>query len=230
MQATGDAGTGDRLAAAHRALLADPQVQFRLQAADPPPKPPAWLKAVFDWLGDLFAPVGRFLRGLFSFMPDLPYARILFWGAMVAAALLAAWMIATRVREGAWRLPRRRSRAVESVPVEEDWTPAAAHSRAWLQQADELAAAGRYAEAIHHLLRRSVEDIARRRPQLARPALTSRELAAADAIPPAPRDLFAAIARLVERSLFGGRPVSADDWTAARASYADMALPRAWRA
>ena len=229
MQATAGEGTGDRLAAAHRALLADPDVQLRLQAADPPPKPPAWLKAALDWLGDLFAPVGRFLRRLFSWAPDLPYASILFWGMLAIAAALAGWMVWTRVQEGAWRLPRRRRSAAEAVADEEVWTPAAAHSRAWLKEADELAAAGRYAEAAHHLLRRSVEDIARRRPQLARPALTARELAAADAIPPAPRDLFSSIARLVERSLFGGRPVSADDWTRARASYADMVVARAWR-
>jgi hypothetical protein len=63
-----------------------------------------------------------------------------------------------------------------------------------------------------------------------RPALTSRELAAAEAIPAPARDLFARIARLVERSLFGGRPVAADDWTTARAAYADFALPGTWRA
>ena len=60
--------------------------------------------------------------------------------------------------------------------------------------------------------------------------LTSRELAAAEAIPAPARDLFAGIARLVERSLFGGRPVAADDWTEARAAYADFALPGTWRA
>lgn len=229
VQTTAEAGTGDRLAAAHRVLVADPDVQFRLQAADPPPKPPAWLKAVLDWLGDLFAPIGRFLRRLFSSAPDLPYAQILLWSVLVVAAALAMWMVWTRVQEGAWCLPRRRRAVAETVMDEEAWTPAAAHSRAWLKEADALAAAGRYAEAVHHLLRRSVEDIARRRPQLARPALTARELAAAAAIPPAPRHLFSGIARLVERSLFGGRPVSADDWTRARASYADMALPRAWR-
>lgn len=229
VQATTGQGSGDRLAAAHRALVADPDVQFRLQAADPPPQPPAWLRDLLAWLGDALAPVGRFLRWLFSWLPDLPYAQILFWSVLAIAAAAALWMVVTRVREGAWRLPRRQVRGAQPGEVE-DWTPAAAHSRAWLQEADALAAAGRYAEAVHHLLRRSVEDIARRRPQLDRPALTSRELAEADAIPPAPRTLFAGIARLVEGSLFGGRPVSQGDWTTARASYADMVLPRAWRA
>jgi hypothetical protein len=229
VRTTAGEGSGDRLAAAHRALVADPDVQFRLQAADPPPQPPAWLKAALDWLREVLAPLGRVLRHLFSWMPDLPYARILLWSVLAVTAAVALWMIVTRIREGEWRLPRRRVRPAEAAELAEDWAPAAEHSRAWLKEADSLAAAGQYAEAVHHLLRRSVEDIARRRPQLDRPALTSRELAEADAIPPAPRTLFASIARLVERSLFGGRPVSQGDWTAARASYADMALPLAWR-
>ncbi|MFL6730134.1 MAG: DUF4129 domain-containing protein, partial [Sphingomicrobium sp.] len=84
-------------------------------------------------------------------------------------------------------------------------------------------------EAIHHLLFRSIEDIARRRPSAVRPALTSRELAASTAVPERARSLFAGIARLVERSLFGGRPVGEPDWVKARDSYAEFALAGAWR-
>ncbi len=62
--------------------------------------------------------------------------------------------------------------------------------RSWLDEADALAAKGRFAEAIHHLLLRSVEDIARRRPKLVRPALTSRELSASDGIPAARRAIY----------------------------------------
>ena len=77
---------------------------------------------------------------------------------------------------------------------------------------------------------RSIDDISSRRPALVRPALTSRELAASEGIPGRARDLFAGIARLVERSLFGGRPVAESDWREARAAYSDFALPAAWRA
>ena len=79
------------------------------------------------------------------------------------------------------------------------------------------------------LLIRSIDDIARRRPRAVRPALTSRELSEADAVPPAARRLFAGIAALVERSLFGARAVDASDWASARAAYQDFALPQAWR-
>ena len=74
-----------------------------------------------------------------------------------------------------------------------------------------------------------MDDIGRRRPRALTPASTSRELAAEPAIPPPARALFAGIAARVEASLFGGRPVDADEWQAARAAYADFALAGAWR-
>ena len=164
-------------------------------------------------------------------MPNAPFARILLWTVLAAAAVALAVAIYQRVRHGTWRLPwRRRVLAAEAEVEEEQWAPEAAPARSWLREADALAAEGRFAEAIHHLLFRSVEDIGRRRPRLVRPALTSRELAAAEAVPPAARDLFARIARLVEHSLFGGRPVGEPDWTEARTAYADFALPRTWHA
>lgn len=220
----------DRFAAAHAALRADPSVQFTLHTAPPPPKPPEWLVQFGKWLGKLLEPVGRGLIWLVQRLPHWPYAKILLWGvlALVAIAILSAAY--QRVRHGEWRWPRFvRRRAAVSQPVEAAWAPDAAPVHEWLREADLLAADGRYAEAVHHLLRRSVDDIARRRPQLVRPALTSRELSASPAIPAAARDLFAGIARLVERSLFGGRAVDVTDWTQARAAYRDFAFPGAWR-
>ena len=224
------AGAADGLAAAHDALKADPSIQFVLQPAPPPPKPPQWLIDSFKWLNDALEPVGRFFAWISSFMPAAPYARILLWTVLALAAAAFLYMIYIRLREGEWRLPRRRKAvSVEVAPEEETWAPEAAPARSWLREADALAAQGLYAEAVHHLLFRSVEDIGRRRPRLVRPALTSRELAAAEALPPPARSLFARIAGLVERSLFGGRPVEASDWTAARTAYADLVTPGTWR-
>ncbi|MBV8687250.1 MAG: DUF4129 domain-containing protein [Alphaproteobacteria bacterium] len=228
MQQAADAA--ERLAAAHRALKADPSIQFSLQPAAPPPQPPKWLKDFFDSLARALKPVGRFMDWVGSFLPDAPYARAFLWIVLAAAAALVLWMVYERFRHGEWRLPRRR-RAAEAVAPEEEegWAPEAAPARSWLREADALAAEGRYAEAVRHLLFRSIEDIQVRRPRLVRPALTSRELAAASAIPSGPRQLFARIAALVERSLFGGREVGAEEWGAARKAYADFVLPGAWR-
>jgi hypothetical protein len=226
------AAAADRFAAAHAALKADHSIQFTLQPAPKPPAPPQWMVDFFDRLGRALRPIGRMLNWIGSFFPDAPYARIFLWSVLAIAAALLLWVAYQRLRHGVWRLPRRR-RAASALVVEaeeEAWAPDAAPVRAWLREADLLAEQGRYAEAVHHLLFRSIEDIAKRRPRLVRPALTSRELAGADAIPGPARDLFSGIARLVERSLFGGRPVNAEDWGSARAAYADFALPGAWRA
>jgi len=219
----------DRFAAAHAALKADSSVQFTLQPAPKPPAPPQWLLDFIHWLGH--GPVGRVLNWIGSFFPDAAYARFFLWTVLAIAAAMLLWVIYLRLRDGVWRLPRRRPATPAVVETgEEAWAPDAAPVRAWLREADLLAEQGRYAEAVHHLLFRSIEDIAKRRPRLVRPALTSRELAGADAIPGPARDLFSGIARLVERSLFGGRPVNAEDWGSARAAYADFTLPGAWRA
>lgn len=214
---------------AWRALRGDGDVQFDLTPAEPPPHAPAWLRTLGHWIADLFRPVGRAIDWIASQMPAAPYARILLWTVLVTAALGLAWLLVERWRSGEWRLPRWR-RAAEAEPAEEEWVPEAAPVRAWLQEADALAARGEFAEAVHHLLRRSIDDIAYRRPRLVRPALTSRDIAAAEAIPHEARGLFTRIVATVERSLFGGRAVSADEWTATRAAYADLALAKAWRA
>jgi hypothetical protein len=224
------AAAAQRFADAHRALREDPTIQFGMGPAvvPKPPELPAWLK----WLLEHLKPVGRFFDWVSSLMPAAPYVRIFLWSVIGLLALMLVWMIVTRLRSGEWRIPlkKRRARQVAVGELAEDeWAPDFAPARAWLDEADALAARGLYAEAVHHLLFRSVEDIKQKRPQLVRPSLTSRELAAATGIPTIARELFARIAGYVERSLFGGRPVVADDWIRARAAYADFALPGQWR-
>lgn len=221
----------DRFAAAHAALKADPTLQFTLHRAPPPPQPPEWLVALGKALNKVFEPIGRGLAWIAHLFPNWPYARILLWGVLALVAVTILWAVVHRIRHGEWRWPRfARRRVAAAHESSEAWVPDAAPVQEWLREADLLAADGRYAEAVHHLLRRSVDDIARRRPQLVRPALTSREISASSAIPGAARDLFAGIARLVERSLFGGRPVDGADWSAARDAYRAFALPGTWRA
>ncbi|MBY9063540.1 DUF4129 domain-containing protein [Sphingomonas yunnanensis] len=223
-----------RFAEAHRALVADPSVQFQLTRPPPPVPTPAWLRTLGEWIEAALRPIARAFRWLGRWLPDLPdlpYAKILLWSAIALLLAGVAWAVVERVRYGVWRWPRwRRRRAGDPTAAEEPPLFEPAPVRAWLREADALAAAGRFAEAVHLLLVRSVEDLARRRPAMVQPALTARELAAAPGLPPPARERFAAIARLVERSLFGGRPVDAAGWEMARADYAAFALPTAWRA
>lgn len=220
--------TAQSFDAAYRSLRADPSIQFDLPRAPPPAEPPAWLEALGRFLEQLFAPVGRFLGWLLGFLPEGPYARVLLWGVIAGAAAVLCWTVYRRLTTGRWR-PWSRPPPVPTEPLDE-WVPDSTPVRAWLQEADELASQGRFAEAIHSLLLRSVEDIARRRPQLARPSLTGRELASSRVLPASARVLFAGIAGVVERSLFGGRPVQERDWLEARDSYSQFALAGTWRA
>jgi hypothetical protein len=223
------ASGADRFSHAYSALRHDSSVQFNLAPASQPPKPPAWLTALFDWIGKVFELVGRFLSWVTGFFPDAAYARIILWIVIVAGAAALIWAVYNRIRYGEWRLRIPRLSPPQDIDIEEEWAPTEIGARSWLEEADALASEGRFAEAIHHLLFRSVEDIARRRPALVRPALTSRELSAAQGIPGRARELFSGIAKVVEKSLFGGRPVAENDWLSARQAYSEFALAAAWR-
>lgn len=96
----------------------------------------------------------------------------------------------------------------ESRPADE---PEAIPERAILSDADRLAAAGRYAEAVHALLLRTIEALARRVPVPR--ALTSREILDRAALPAEARAAFAELVAAVELTRFGGRLAAADDYT-----------------
>jgi hypothetical protein len=97
-----------------------------------------------------------------------------------------------------------------------------------LAQADELAAQGLYAEAAHHLLLHSIQDVEDHRPRAIRPALTARDIAALDQLPPTPREAFTRIAQAVERSLFGGRPLDKEGFAECRSAYEAFAFEGGW--
>ena len=98
-----------------------------------------------------------------------------------------------------------------------------------LGEADALAAAGRFSEAARLLLFRSIEDIDARRPDLVRPALTSRDIAALPAIPDRPRSAFAADRDDGRAQPVRARPLAADDWRDCRAAYEEFAFAEGWR-
>jgi hypothetical protein len=192
-------------AAAHRQLLGDKSIQFTM-THDTMPKPPAWLK----WLLEALA---------------TPTAKYILWALLAAGAAFLLFLLARHLLGIKW--PSRRPRAaVEEV---EDWRPEAGPARALLNEADALAAEGRFDEAAHLLLFRSIEDIDARRPALVRPALTSRDIADAPDLPGDPRRAFHAIVMLVEKSLFGGRSLVETEWSECRAAYESFAFAGAWR-
>ena len=175
-----------------------------------PAPPPAWLTELGKWLRDLLEPLGRTLGLSWPVIQNI---------LLALAALGAAWLL--------WRLVLQpllaRRRAGRPVP-EPEWLPARASAIALLADADRLAGEGRFGEAAHLLLQRSVGHIADARPHWLHPASTAREIASLPQLPARARGAFAEIAARVERSLFALRTLDGADWQAARAAYADFAL------
>jgi len=203
---TATASTTRSIAEAHARLKTHADIQFDLPAAKPP-EVPGWLRWLIEHLG--------FLGNL---------GNVLFWVIVTLLVGLVLWLVYRWARN--LQLSRRPVEAPEQEVAA--WRPEEKVARALLAEADAMAEAGRYEEAAHLLLQRSLEDIARRRPKVLRPALTSREIARVAALPNAVRGAFAAMAAPVERSLFGGRSLTRAAWEEARSAYRAFALPEAW--
>jgi hypothetical protein len=195
-------------------LRADGSYQFDFTNAPPPPEPPAWLRALSEWLGSLFGGMG-------------PVFTVIFWAAVVALIAFLLYMLVPAVRDWVDALLNRR-RTADEDEASEDWRPSAEAARNLLAEADALAAQGRYGDAVHLLLGRSLEDIDRRRPGLLKPAMTARVIAVEPALPPPARSAFAELAATVERALFALREISAGEWQTSRAAYERFALREQW--
>jgi hypothetical protein len=193
---------GDALARAHAALLRHSELQFDFGRFTPP-EPPPWLR-----------PLMRLLAAM------APAFKWLFWIGLALGVGMILWFVGLELLAARFPSLRRRATALS----EPQWRPTAAKARTLLEDADRLAADGRYGEAVRLILFRSIEDIDARWPGEVRPALTSRDIAALAILPPAARRTFAGIAQVVEKSLFGGRPVDAGQFGACREAYAALAL------
>ena len=175
-----------------------------------PPETPDWLRRIGEWIHDMLLPIGRALGMSWPTIQTVLIA---------LAALLALVVLWVLLRPLVARLRNRRA-----SDADEEWTPDRAAAAALLAKAERLAQKGRYDEAVHLLLQRSVQQIGDARPDWLLPASTAREIAAFPMLPERARRAFGAIATRVERSLFALRDLDAADWTAARSAYADFAL------
>lgn len=211
------AASADRAAGAAqdwRAVRDAADIQY---APLPPPPPesqaagtPEWLKALGRLLEAIFEPIGRLLG---MSWPVFQYVLIALGAAL---ALFLVWRIVVEPL-----IERRRARpADEEAP---HWTPVRAEAMALLADADRLAGEGRYGEAAHLLLQRSVRQIRDARPDWLSAASTAREIAVLPALPDTGRRAFAVIAERVERAIFALRDLDGDDWAAARSAYAQFA-------
>lgn len=81
-----------------------------------------------------------------------------------------------------------------------------------LARAEELAADGRFSEAIRALLLRTLRELVRATPGRLQPSLTSREILAAVAVSDDARSSLAELVHAVEISHFGGREPGATEY------------------
>jgi hypothetical protein len=216
--ASGPAPSPEALAAARAALMRDQSLQFTFGKAPPPTQPtqlqlPDWLIHLLNGVGKGINLVGRGLGWVFL-------------AGLAIALAIVLFFIVREILRSRWPDRFKKRRPARPKPV--DWRPEAGAARALLEEADRLAAEGRYAEAARLILHRSIEEIEGRRPRLVRPALTSREIATLGDIPDAARATFEAIAIVVERSFFGGRDVDAAGFAECRRTYEAFAFPGAW--
>lgn len=204
------ASANDALAHAHAGLVGRDDIQFSLPRYIAP-KAPEWLKAVEHFFHNYGKPIDWFV-----------------WiaGGAILLAVLYYLIKTYGPTLLAWR-PKPKAAAPDAPP--EEWRPTAVEARKLLEESDALAATGDYAQAVHLILLRSIQDIDERRPKLVRPTLTSREISRLPDLPFAARGAFVSIAQTVERALFAGHPVGAEEFARARAQYADFAFPQAWR-
>jgi len=161
--------------------------------------------------------LGRFLDGIFSFLAPLLKAG--FWLGLGALCIGALYLLGRAIYETRFALPKKEKEADPEVPL---YQPAQAQARILLEEVDALAAEGRYGEAVHTLLFRSIQDIDRNRPNIVRRSLTGREIGQLTVLTPEARSAFSRIAGVSELAHFGDVTVNKAGFETARAAYADL--------
>lgn len=197
----------DLLRDGFREIKRDESFQFEL-ADQIPPKPQS---AFSKWLGKVLSAIFRVLA---------PLLEIAFWLGAGALVLGALYLIGRTIYETRFAKPSDK-KAIETpeIPL---YQPAQAQARILLDEIDKLAADGRYGEAVHTLLFRSIQDIDRNRPNVVRRSLTSREIGKLTVLTQNSRQAFSTIAGVSELSHFGGTPIGQSGFEVARKAYAEL--------
>jgi hypothetical protein len=226
----------ERIEARARKILADPRFQTApgdreataAGAADEPQAPPSASPA---------APPGGADAGTALPPPSAaaPLLKIVTFGLTAVALLLLGgaaikgWLDGWRARRDAEVAATPAAAAAAAAPpaAAAPAGSAAAAVAATPAAAADLAAAGRYDEALHALLLAAIAVIARRGARPPAPSHTSRELIRRLPAGTAAQGAFAGLVHAVERSLFGGIPAGAADYEAALSGYRTVVGPPA---
>jgi hypothetical protein len=145
---------------------------------------------------------------------EIPEPLVLLVKLLLAAAVAVALVLAA-----VWLVRRLRPGARDVAPEDAEGA-AAAPVAIPIVRAQALAAAGRYAEAIHVLLLETMEALSRAS-RLA-PSLTSREVVARVSVPERARDALADLVLAVEISRFGGAEAGQYEFSLCLARFHDF--------
>lgn len=157
-------------------------------------KPQHWL----DWLK-------------FDLSPET--IRIMLWGAVILGVLVTIWSL----RDSLPIFSRSR-RIVAREAMHPTSSPSSRMEDAQIE-ADDLARQGHYGEAMHVLLLKSLAEIRTRLGVSFAASLTSREIVRRVQLPLTGRGALAAIVQSVERTYYGGRPASREDYAGCREEF-----------
>ncbi len=187
--------------------MRDRSIQFHFPDADIKIQPPpTWLTRLLEFI--------------------VHNARGIGWMGWTALALLAG--VALFVL-GRWLAGRNWSRSALQKTEMAPWQPSARQARLLLQDADALAAQGRFGDAVHLLLLVSIQEIAERRHGAVTPSLTSREIATLPFLSALAQKIFSSLARVVELSRFGNRPIGEAEYKTCRAAFEQFTQFDTWR-
>lgn len=203
---------GQALKSAHSELLSDETFSFDYVVPDVPElreiKPRERNSGGF--LSDLFG-------GLANLMVWVFYA-----GVAAIAAMILFYIAKEAIRIQQNKRPKAAKKKAD--PPAPAYTPDATAARTLLGDIDALAAAGKYDEAVHTLLLRSIEDMKANNPRAVPRDLTGREISGLAILSDTARTAFTSICGRVERSLFGGRPLNLADFEHCREAYQGFAF------
>jgi len=183
-------------------MKADTRLQFELPTPEAAPERANW-----DWLEALMEFLGPILEVLF------------YIGIACLVGIILYYLGREIIRTKFTRHSKVQKATPEPAPL---YTPGEDEARILLDNIDALAAQGKFAEAVHTLLFRSIQDIDLSRPGTIRRSLTSREIAALDILTPKSQSAFSTIAKVVENNFFGGRDLGRTEFDKCRAAYAAL--------
>ena len=197
----------DLLRDSFRELKRDESIQYDLADVIPPKPQSAFSKALSD-----------FFLGLFKIL--FPILVLCFWIGIGILIVSMLYLIGRTIYETRFAKHVKKEKKEEpEIPLYE---PARAQARILLDEVDRLAAEGKYGEAVHTLLFRSIQDIDRNRPNVIRRSLTAREIGSLSILTQNSRQAFSTIAGVSELSHFGGNPIGKSGFDIARQAYAQL--------